>query len=81
NKQLESTSIFDTIGSSSLIKDGGPASSNNHSKFDEHVSSNNMINAGAIGGGLIGSNSLNDLKQMSANFTNDLDSSSRSSGG
>lgn len=93
NKQLESTSLFDSISSSSLVKDASNSSSsssmnNNHSKYDDHSSTisnsstNNLINAGAIGGGLIGSNSINDLKHMSANFSNDsLDSTSRSSGG
>lgn len=88
NKQFEATSLFDTISSSTLAKNSSPPSSSNNPNLDNQSSTiginlaNNAIGTGpgTIGGGLGGNSAINDLKQMSANFSNDLlDSPNRQS--
>lgn len=74
SKQLESTNLFDAV--SSLSKN----SSNNNPNLEHHPIGTGIIGSNG-GGSLSGSNAMNDLKQMSANYSNDLlDSPNRQPG-
>lgn len=68
NKQLESVSLFDPV--SVLGKNASPLNINNSNLEHNHSIA---VGSGLGGsGGSSGGNGINDLKQMSANYSNDL---------
>lgn len=74
SKQLESTNLFDSITSKS-------SSVGNNPNLEHHPIGTGILGGSNGGGSLGGGNAMNDLKQMSANYSNDLlDSPNRQQG-